>query len=97
MRTASLMLVPALAVAAGCAMEVSQPGKTRQEAQAAIQACSDEAKRVYWYDAVTALEYAYDCIERRGYRLGSSSLAGFDAPARAVPEEAPVPCRVPCR
>ncbi|HEY0445162.1 MAG TPA: hypothetical protein VGD19_01780 [Allosphingosinicella sp.] len=61
-------LLPLLALLAGCATEVYQPGKTREQTQRDIHICSEHAKLVAPYNPVSTLEVAYECLEQKGYR-----------------------------
>jgi hypothetical protein len=64
----SVRLLPLLLLLAGCATEVYQEGRTQEQTQRDIHICSEHAKLVAPYNPVSALEEAYECLEKKGYK-----------------------------
>jgi hypothetical protein len=60
-----LALIPLLA---GCAVQVSHPTRTLAEQKRDIAICTDHAELSEPLEPVAALNVAYECLERKGYK-----------------------------
>lgn len=77
MRIAILLpaLLPALLLG-GCMTKVYQEGKSQAETERDIRICTEHGKLSEPYEPVAALNVAYECLERKGYRRGQARLPG---------------------
>jgi hypothetical protein len=95
-----MSLLPLLVFMSGCATAVYNPEKGREEAQADIDACKEEANRRYYWDRVAALNLANECLEGKGYRrspAGSGSTHQERERDTTRPKPPPgQPCEIPC-
>ncbi len=67
-----LLLLLALA---GCATQVYHPTRTRAEQERDIRICSDHGKLVEPIEPIAALNVAYECLEKKGYKRGKAKPA----------------------
>jgi hypothetical protein len=54
----------------GCATQVYHPTRTRAEQERDIRICSEHGKLAEPMEPVAALNVAYQCLEKKGYRRG---------------------------
>ncbi len=99
-----LALCALVLLLAGCTATVWHPDRTREQMEADIARCTDEADRRYSLDAVAAMLDAFSCLEEMGYRRQHSGLAArVEEDLKQRPRPAPsapppgAPCQVPCR
>lgn len=96
-----LVLCVSVLLLTACTATVWHPERTREQMQADIGRCTDEAERRHSLDAVSALYDAFNCLEAMGYRRDQTGLASQvdrnlkQRPSAARPPGAP--CQVPCR
>jgi hypothetical protein len=64
-----LLLLLALA---GCATQVYHPTRTRAEQERDIRLCSEHAKLAEPMEPIAALNVAYECLEKKGYKRGKA-------------------------
>jgi hypothetical protein len=57
-----------LLVLASCATQVYHPTRTRAEQERDIRICSEHAKLVEPMEPIAALNVAYECLEKKGYK-----------------------------
>ncbi|MDT9599085.1 hypothetical protein [Sphingosinicella rhizophila] len=89
-----MSLLPLLMLASGCTMAVYNPEKGRQEAQADIESCKQEANRRHYWDRMAALNVANQCLEAKGYRRGpAAGPVASDGRRKPDPGQ---PCEIPC-
>ena len=61
-----------LLVLTGCATQVYHPTRTRAEQERDIKLCSEHAKLAEPMEPVAALNVAYECLEKKGYKRGKA-------------------------
>lgn len=64
-----LLLLVALA---GCATQVHHPTRTRAEQERDIRICSEHGKLAEPLEPLAALNVAYECLEKKGYKRGKA-------------------------
>ena len=67
MKVSVLLLVPLLGA---CATQVWHPTRTQAEQKRDIAICTEHAELTEPIEPVAALNVAYECLERKGYRRG---------------------------
>jgi hypothetical protein len=56
----------------GCAMQVYHPTRTRAEQERDIRICSEHGKLTEPIEPIAALNVAYECLEKKGYKRGKA-------------------------
>lgn len=64
-----------LLLLAGCATQVYHPTRTRAEQERDIKICSEHAKLVEPMEPIAALNVAYECLAKKGYKRGKAHAA----------------------
>lgn len=61
---------------AGCATQVYHPTRTRAEQERDIRICSEHGKLAEPVEPIAALNVAYECLEKKGYKRGKRPSTG---------------------
>jgi hypothetical protein len=75
MRVVKLSCLPMLALLAGCATQVYHPTRNRAEQARDVKLCTDHGTLSAPYEPIAALNNAYECLEKKGYKRGRSMPA----------------------
>lgn len=60
----------------GCMTSVHHDDKSQAEMQRDIKLCTEHGKLSEPYEPIAALNVAYECLERKGYKRGEARLKG---------------------
>lgn len=60
----------------GCMTSVHHNDKSQAEMQRDIKLCTEHGKLSEPYEPIAALNVAYECLERKGYKRGEARLKG---------------------
>lgn len=69
------LLLPLLLLG-GCMTSVHHDDKSQAEMQRDIKLCTEHGKLSEPYEPIAALNVAYECLERKGYKRGEARLKG---------------------
>ncbi len=70
----SLLLV--LVALTGCATQVYHPTRTRAEQERDVRLCTEHGKLAEPMEPIAALNVAYECLEKKGYKRGKAHPIG---------------------